>query len=137
MTIERLESYSGLVANIEAIKEEINVLYNPVSSPNGKTEPHGTTPSNPTENSALRIINLKEQLVDYYGEMLTQREEIEKWLESVTDAEVQAIIRWKYLIPSSGGKSRTWKEVSLRVYGRPSYWAARDRLRWFFDNKKS
>lgn len=137
MTIEELERYSGIVANIEAIKEEIEVLYSPISSPTGHTEPHGTTPSNPTERSAMRIISLKEQLGCYLEEMLTKREEIETWLETVDDGEVQAIIRWRYLIPKQGGKNRSWSEVSLKVYGRPDYWAARDRMRWFFDKKKS
>lgn len=137
MTIEELERYSGIVANIEAIKEEIEVLYLPISSPTGHTEPHGTTPSNPTERSAMRIISLKEQLGNYLEDMLTRREEIETWLESVDDGEVQAIIRWKYLIPKRGGKNRTWAEVSLKVYGRPDYWTARDRMRWFFDKKRS
>ena len=136
MTIDELERYSGIVANIEAIKEEIEVLYSPISSPTGHTEPHGTTPSNPTERSALRIISLKEQLGNYLEDMLTRREEIETWLESVDDGEVQAIIRWRYLIPKQGGKNRSWAEVSLKVYGRPDYWAARDRMRWFFDKKK-
>lgn len=137
MTIEELERYSGIVANIEAIKEEIEVLYAPISSPTGHTEPHGTTPSNPTERSAMRIISLKEQLGNYLEDMLTRREEIETWLETVEDGEVQAIIRWRYLIPKQGGKNRTWAEVSLKVYGRPDYWAARDRMRWFFDKKNS
>lgn len=137
MTIEELERYSGIVANIEAIKEEIEVLYSPISSPTGHTEPHGTTPSNPTERSAMRIISLKEQLGCYLEEMLTKREEIETWLETVDDGEVQAIIRWRYLIPKQGGKNRPWSEVSLKVYGRPDYWAARDRMRWFFEKKKS
>ena len=35
MTIEELERYSGIVANIEAIREEIDILYAPISSPNG------------------------------------------------------------------------------------------------------
>lgn len=137
MTIENLERYSGIVANIEAINEEIEVLYNPISSPNGHTEPHGTTPSNPTERSALRIIKLKEQLEGYLAEMVEEREQIENWLEGVEDAEIQAIIRWRYLIPKRGGKSRTWAEVSLKVYGRPDYWSARDRIRWFFEKKNA
>lgn len=137
MTIEELEQYSGIVANIEAIREEIDVLYSPISSPNGHESvgQRGNTPSNPTERSAMRIISLKEQLESYFCDMLTKREEIEKWLETVTDGEIQAIIRWKYLIPKSGGKNRTWAEVSLKVYGRPDYWAARDRIRWFFNEK--
>lgn len=139
MTIEELERYSGIVANIEAIKEEIDILYAPISSPNGHESvgQRGNTPSNPTERSAMRIINLKEQLESYFDEMIHTREAIEQWLESVSDAEIQAIIRWKYLIPKKGGKNRTWAEVSLKVYGRPDYWAARDRIRWFFNEKKS
>ena len=59
MNIEKLEQYSGIAANIEALREEINALYTPISSPNGHTgEGHGTTPGAPTERAAMRILAL-------------------------------------------------------------------------------
>lgn len=36
MNLETLEQYSGIAANIEALKEEINALYVPISSRMGE-----------------------------------------------------------------------------------------------------
>ena len=63
MTIETLEQYRGLQAEIDAMQAEIETLYNPVASPNGRTDTgHGSTPGNPTERTALRIIERKQTL---------------------------------------------------------------------------
>ncbi len=129
MTIEMLEQYYGIVSNIEAIEMEINTLYNPVSSPNGKTmEGHGNTPSNPTERNAMKIIHLKEQCEAERERMYAILEEIEAWLLTVTDTEIVSIIRWKYLLRLD------WKRVNMKVYGYPDYWYARKRLFRYFEN---
>lgn len=127
MNIETLEQYYGIASNIEAIEEEIATLYNPVSSPNGHTEPRGTTPSNPTERNALRIIHLREQCEQERERMYQLLEEIEAWLLTVQDTEIVSIIRWKYLLRLD------WKRVNMKVYGYPDYWYARKRLIRFFE----
>ena len=127
MTIETLEQYYGIASNIEAIELEISTLYNPVSSPNGHTEPRGTTQSNPTERNALRIIHLREQCEQERERMYALLEEIEAWLPTVTDTEIVSIIRWKYLLRLD------WKRVNMKVYGYPSYDYSRKRLHRFFE----
>ena len=136
MNIEKLEQYSGITANIEALKEEINALYAPISSPNGHTgEGHSTTPGAPTERAAMRIIKLKEDLNWQTEQMLNLREEIETWLATITDIEIQAIVRWRYLIPNREGRARTWKDVNNRVYGYPDYWYSRNRLKRYLERE--
>lgn len=136
MNIEKLEQYSGITANIEALKEEINALYVPISSPNGHTgEGHSPTPGAPTERAAMRIIKLKEDLNWQTEQMLNLREEIETWLVTITDIEIQAIVRWRYLIPNREGRARTWKDVNNRVYGYPDYWYSRNRLKRYLERE--
>lgn len=136
MNIEKLEQYSGITANIEALKEEINALYEPISSPNGHTgEGHSSTPGAPTERAAMRIIKLKEDLNWQTEQMLNLREEIETWLVTITDIEIQAIVRWRYLIPNREGRARTWKDVNNRVYGYPDYWYSRNRLKRYLERE--
>lgn len=136
MNIEKLEQYSGITANIEALKEEINALYVPISSPNGHTgEGHSSTPGAPTERAAMRIIKLKEDLNWQTEQMLNLREEIETWLVTITDIEIQAIVRWRYLIPNREGRARTWKDVNNRVYGYPDYWYSRNRLKRYLERE--
>ena len=128
MTIETLEQYYGIASNIEAIEEEIATLYNPVSSPSGRySEVISTTPSNPTERNALRIIHLREQCETERERMYAMLEEIESWLLTVQDTEIVSIIRWKYLLRLD------WKRVNMKVYGYPSYDYSRKRLHRFFD----
>ena len=117
MNSEKLKYYSGIAANIEALKEEIETLYEPVSSPNGHTgEGHSSTPGAPTERAAMRIIQLKEMLAEQMEKMLSLREEIETWLITVEDPEIQAIVRWRYLNLTRRGIPRTWNDVNLKVY---------------------
>lgn len=128
MTIETLEQYYGIASNIEAIEEEINTLYNPVSSPSGRySEVMSSTPSNPTERNALRILYLREQCESERERMYALLEEIEAWLLTVTDTEIVSIIRWKYLLRLD------WKRVNMKVYGYPSYDYSRKRLHRYFE----
>ena len=138
MNLETLEQYSGIAANIEALKEEINGLYVPISSPNGHTgEGHSSTPGAPTERAAMRIVQLKENLEYQTEQMLNMREEIETWLATVTDTEIQAIIRWRYLIPNREGRPRTWKDVNLKVYGYPDHWYSRNRIKRYLEKEET
>lgn len=127
MTIDKLEQYYGISSNIEAIEEEIDTLYNPVVSPNGREQiGHGSTPSNPTERNAMRIIRLRELLESERERMRSMAEEIEVWLTTVEDTEIVSIIRWKYLLRCD------WKRVNMKVYGYPDYWYSRNRLINYF-----
>ena len=121
MTIEKLEQFYGIASGIEAIETEINQLYNPVKSPVGSGT-HSTQPSAPTERSAMRIIDLKEQLEAERKRMLDLAEEIEHWLVTVDDSEIVSIIRWHYIL------RLTWKQTNMKVYGYPDYRYARQKV---------
>jgi hypothetical protein len=128
MTIEKLEKYYGISSNIEAIDEEIRTLYNPVSSPNGKQGTGGSnTPSNPTERSAMRIVQLKELLECQRQELYELVEEIERWLTTVEDTEIVSIIRWHYLLKLN------WRQTNLKVYGYPDYYYSRQKIIKYFE----
>lgn len=127
MTLDALNTYRWIMANIEAINEEIRNLYNPISSPNGRETigAFGNNPSNPTEKNALRVLALREKLETRQQEMLELREEIEQWLMTIEDAELEAIIRCHFLL------SMSWRATSIRVYGYPSPDRARKKVERF------
>jgi hypothetical protein len=130
MTLELLQQYFGIVSNIEAIDDEINALYTPIQSPNGRESTgHSNTPSAPTERSAMRIIALKEQIGEERARMIELREEIETWLATCENAEISAIIRWRFI------RRKNWREVNMKVYGYPDYNYARRKVIRFFDKE--
>lgn len=126
MTIETLEQYYGLAANIDAITEEIETLYNPVKSPVGSTT-RNSEPGDPTGRSAMRIIQLKDMLEADKARQLELAEEIEHWLMTVNDSEVVSIIRWHYILHYN------WKATNAKVYGYPDYHYARRQVVRYFE----
>lgn len=131
MNIETLEQYRGMHSEVQSITAEIETLYNPVASPNGRMGAgHSSTPSNPTEQAAMRIINRKQCLEKKKQEMMKALDEIEEWLDSVKDPELRALIRWYYIL------GLTWKATSLKVYGYSCYQRAYQRVRRYFKDSK-
>lgn len=131
MTLEKLEQYCGIEAEIEAIKTEIEQLYNPVKSPTGMGG--SSEPSDPTGRSAMRIIMLKDQL-NMKLELLSQRrQEIHDWVQSIEDDEVSAIVRWRYIIKPPHGNRYTWRQVNMKVYGYPDYQYSMRRLHRYLE----
>lgn len=131
MTIRELETYRGMHSEVQSITAEIETLYNPVASPNGRIQAgHSNTPSNPTEQAAMRIISRKQCLEKKKREMLNALDAIEAWLDSVEDPELRALIRWYYIL------GLTWKATSLKVYGYSCYQRAYQRVRRYFKESK-
>lgn len=63
MNIEELEQFRGMKSECDMITAEIESLYNPVASPNGRTDAgHGSMPGNPTERAAMRVMDRKRYL---------------------------------------------------------------------------
>lgn len=127
MTIEKLDKYCVISSNIEAIDKEIQSLYTPIASPNGKTGGGSSTPSNPTERSAFRIDELRSLLEKQRQELYDLVEEIEQWLTTVEDIEIVSIIRWHYLLHLN------WKQTNMKVYGRPDYDYCRKKIIRYFE----
>ena len=130
MTIETLEQYRGIMSEIKALELEIEALYDVRKSPNGKESGgYSSIPGDPTGRSAMRIIQLKEQLLAQQERWSEAALKIEQWLQTVEDAEIRSIIRWRYILGLS------WKQTGKRVYGDTGASdACRMRIKRFFRN---
>lgn len=119
MTIETLEQYRSLRSEIKSINASIEAAYDTRKSPNGRESGgYSSEPSAPTER-AVRIIGDLEVKRDAMLEEWTKAaEEIEKWLDTVTDADIRSIVRWRYILGYG------WKRTSREVYGVESYYRA-------------
>ena len=115
MTIEQLDKYRGVCANVEAIKMQIKSLYVPISSPNGRENigGFGNTPGNPTERAVNEIIRLQDDLSEQLKVQVDMLKEINEWMRDVsrTDPEIAALVRFHYIAGLS------WKETARRIYG--------------------
>lgn len=134
MTKEKLEEYYSIDSRIQAIQTEIRDLYTPRFGGNGNSIGAGRASvliaSNPTEETAIRIDLLKSKLQKECQDLQDLREEIETWLSTVNDGEVEAIIRWHYLLRLN------WKQTNLKVYGYASYDYSRKRIDRFFEKNR-
>ena len=130
MTIETLEKYRGISSNIKAIQDEIESLYIPIASPNGRINNAGFngTPGNPTEQAAFRIIKLKEMITDSVTKQSELLELIEDWIKEIEldEPEIAAIARYHYILGNN------WKITNLKIYGYPDYHRARKKFFRYF-----
>jgi len=135
MKKETLEEYYTIASRIQAIDEEIRMLYSPSLGSGGNVIGAGRVsvrmPHSKTEETALRVTDLREKLEAERERLLSLAEEIENWLDTVTDPEIEAIVRWHYLLRCN------WKVTNIKVYGYPSYWYSRQRLERYFEKIES
>ncbi len=128
MTIETLEDYRGIVSEIRALNALIETLYDTRKSPNGREATgHGSTPSAPTEQAFRRIDALKAKRDSKRREWERAVQEIETWLDTVEDADVRSIVRWRFIMGYS------WKRTSREVYGVDNYYRARKKFTRYFE----
>lgn len=115
MTIEKLENYRGLVAEMHSLSESIDSLYDTYRSPqfcrNGGS--HSSNVGSPVEDAVDKILNLKDIYSKKYEEALDLLTEVESWLSTVDDAEIRSICRHHYIL------NKSWSQTSAIVYGYP------------------
>lgn len=114
MTIEKLESYKGLTAEIKGLREQIDSLYDTYRSPqlmsNGS---HSMSAGSPTENAVAKILKLEQTYRRKHEEAVDLLAEVENWLSQVEDPEIRSIIRFHYIL------NRSWQQTSTEIYGYP------------------
>lgn len=127
MTIEKLENYRGLVAEMHSLSESINSLYDTYKSPqfcrNGGS--HSNNVWSPVESAVEKILKLKDLYDHKYSEAANLLLEVENWLSQVEDPEIRSIIRFHYIL------NRSWQQTSTEIYGYPSYNARKKVMRYF------
>lgn len=123
MTIEKLENYKGLVAEMRSLKESIDSLYNTYRSPqlmsNGS---HSMSVGSPVETAVNKVLELKTVYEQKYEEAANLLHNIETWLSQIEDPEIRSIARFHYVLGYS------WQRTNVAIYGYSSYYAARKRL---------
>lgn len=115
MTIEKLENYRGLVAEMHSLSESINSLYDTYKSPqfcrNGGS--HSNNVWSPVESAVEKILKLKNLYDHKCSEAANLLLEVEAWLSQVEDPEIRSIIRFHYIL------NRSWQQTSTEIYGYP------------------
>jgi hypothetical protein len=132
MTIEKLENYRGLVAEMHSLSESINSLYDTYKSPqfcrNGGS--HSNNVWSPVESAVEKILKLKDLYDHKYSEAANLLLEVEAWLSTVDDPEIRSIVRFHYVL------NKSWVQTSTEVYGFPSYYNSRKKIMRYFGRKK-
>ena len=116
MTIEKLENYKGLVAEMRSLKESIDNLYNTYRSPQLMSDGGSHSMSvggSPVESAVVKILKLKETYQQKYDEAADLLLHVENWLSQVEDPEIRSIIRFHYIL------NRSWQQTSTEIYGYP------------------
>lgn len=132
MTIEKLENYKGLVAEMHSLSESIDSLYDTYRSPqfcrNGGS--HSNNVWSPVEDAVNRILKLKDLYDHKYSEAANLLLEVEAWLSTVDDPEIRSIVRFHYVL------NKSWVQTSTEVYGFPSYYNSRKKIMRYFGREK-
>lgn len=115
MTIEKLENYKGLVAEMHSLSESIDSLYDTYRSPQFFSEggSHSSNVGSPVESAVEKILKLKNLYDHKYSEAANLLLEVEAWLSQVEDPEIRSIIRFHYIL------NRSWQQTSTEIYGYP------------------
>ena len=130
MTIEKLENYKGLVAEMRSLKESIDSLYNTYRSPQLMSDAHSMSVGSPVETAVNKVLELKTVYEQKYEEAVDLLGEVENWLSHVEDAEIRSICRHHYLL------NKSWQQTSVMVLGYPSYYSARKKIMRYFGREK-
>lgn len=132
MTIEKLENYKGLVAEMHSLSESIDSLYDTYRSPQFFSEggSHSSNVGSPVEDAVNRILKLKDLYDHKYSEAANLLLEVEAWLSTVDDPEIRSIVRFHYVL------NRSWVQTSTEVCGFPSYYNSRKKIMRYFGREK-
>lgn len=135
MTTKQLEEYKLLQAEVKMLQDRIE-QGKPVlacdtvraSSPFFPYVEHTVTIRGYDErlhNRYVRLCRRYERRVARHAKSLN---EVEEWLDTVTDAKVRLLVQWYYI------EGKTWRAAAQRVYGYPSESAARMRVERYLKN---
>lgn len=130
MTIEKLENYKGLVAEMRSLKESIDSLYNTYRSPQLMSDAHSMSVGSPVETAVNKVLELKTVYEQKYEEAANLVYNIETWLSQIEDPEIRSIVRFHYVLGYS------WQRTNAAVCGYPSYYAARKKFMRYFGREK-
>lgn len=121
MTLERMEHIRHVTDQLRTIDKQIHYAYDTRKSPsleNVSKHSIGNV-SDPVRDAVHAVDVLEQRKADFLQELLI----FEQDLSEIGNNEIEAIIRWYYLLGYG------WKETSRMVYGSCDYFRARNTLR--------
>lgn len=130
MTIEKLENYKGLVAEMRSLKESIDSLYNTYRSPQLMSDAHSMSVGSPVETAVNKVLELKTVYEQKYEEAANLLYNIETWLSQIENPEIRSIVRFHYVLGYS------WERTNTAICGYPSYYTARKKVMRYFGREK-
>lgn len=124
MTVEKLESYKSLTAEMKAITLQIDSLYDTYRSPQliSDGSSHSISVGSPVEAAVNKVLELRNVYEQKYEEAANLLYNIETWLSQIEDPEIRSIARFHYVLGYS------WKRTNTAICGYPSHYTARKRL---------
>ena len=94
ITLEDLRQYQDILEELEAIRDEIRMIY--IESPSPKEVIGGrssvSTPGDPTARKAMKALERKERLENRERQLEDLQERIEKYIDRMTDHHTAAIM---------------------------------------------
>ena len=112
--LNKLKNYRHLKSEVESLKIAIDNLPDTYHSPAMMSSGgHSSEPSNPTERAAFEIIRKKEEYQQKIVELLALQNEIDRWIDTITDASIRSIIRYKFVLGFD------WDEVAKVMHYHP------------------
>lgn len=115
ITLEDLRQYQDILEELEAIRDEIRMIY--IESPAPKEVIGGrssvSTAGDPTARKAMKALERKERLENRERQLEDLQERIEEYIDRMTDHHTAAIMRWHFI------RGLTWRQTCSKVYGYP------------------
>lgn len=133
ITLEDLRQYQDILEELEAIRDEIRMIY--IESPAPKEVIGGrssvSTPGDPTARKAMKALERKERLENRERQLEDLQDRIEKYIDRMTDHHTAAIMRWHFI------RGLTWRQTCSKVYGYPDPDICRMAIWRYFKNREN
>lgn len=111
MTKRELSKYYHLSNEIKDIEEQISELSNSlIGSPMLTGMPHGSGTSNPVEQKASLLINLKNKLEKRKNKSLQELIKIEVYIASIEKSEIRTLFTKRYI------QFKQWEEIADEMH---------------------
>jgi len=110
MTLEELKKYSDLKAEIRALEIHKRTLYRPIHSPVSDGGSYSTTPGDPTAAAVDKIMKVEQMIDQKLNETTDRVVEINQWMKTINDPQVEAIITLHFLSDLS------WNQTAKMIY---------------------
>ena len=132
LTFEDLEEIRAIICRLCELDEEIQAAYNTYRSPSFEIRTKNSSlPSDPVQKAFHHLLDLDKQKADCLAAWISFENKLK-----LCPVDIQAIIRWRYIIPSPDGSKKTWDEVSQKVYGHKDRRYAHKRFERYMKNVK-